>query len=57
MTLCHELKALDAMNSSELWMTCSTLGHDLRALDAMNNSELLIIYMTWDPVSSNLLMQ
>ena len=57
MTLCHELKALDAMNSSELWMTCSTLGHDLRALDAMNNLELLIIYMTWDPVSLNLLMQ
>ena len=56
MTLDNELKALDAMNSSELWMTCSTLGHDLRALDAMNSLELLIICMTRDPVSSNPLM-
>ena len=56
MTLSHELKALNAMNNSKLWMICSTLGHDLRALDAMNNSELLIICTTRDPVSSNLLM-
>ena len=56
MTLGHELKALDAMNIFELWMTYSTLGQDLRALDAMNNSELLIIRKTRDPVSSDLLM-
>ena len=51
-----ELKALDAMNNSELWVTCSTLGHDLRALDAMNNLELLIICMTQDPMSLDSLM-
>ena len=55
-TLGHELKALDAMNSLELWKTFSTLGHDLRALDSMNNQELLIICTTRDPVSLDLLM-
>ena len=54
MTLGHELKALDAMNNLDLWMTCSTLGHELRALDAMNNLELLIICTTRDPMSSDL---
>ena len=54
MTLGCELKVVDAMNNSGLWMTCSTLGHELRALDAMNNLELLIICTTWDPVSSDL---
>ena len=56
MTLCGELKALDAMNNSKLWMSCCTMGHDLRTPDAMNNSELLIIGTTQDPVSSDLLM-
>ena len=56
MTLVCELKALDAMNSSEQRMTYSTLGCDLRALDDMNNSKLLIICVTWDPTISNLLM-
>ena len=56
MTLGCELKALNAMNSSKLWMTCSTLGHDLRALHTMNNLELLIICTTRDPMSLNLLM-
>ena len=56
MTLGCELKALDAMNNSELWVTCSTLGHDLRTLDAMNNLELLIICMTQDPMSLDSLM-
>ena len=56
MTLGRELMALDAMNSLELRMTCSTLGHDLRAMDAMNNSELFIICTTRDPVSSHILM-
>ena len=40
MTLCHELKALDAINSSKLWMTSTILGRGLRALDAMNKSRL-----------------
>ena len=55
MTLSHELRALDAMNSStlgltrktsdamknsNLWMTSATLGLELKALDAMNNSNL-----------------
>ena len=50
MTLGCELKALDAMNNLELWMTCSTLGHDLRTLGAMYSLELFIICMTWDPM-------
>ena len=56
MTLGYELKALDAMNRLELWMTCSTLGDDLKALDVVNNSKLLIICTTRDLVSSNLLI-
>ena len=24
----HELRALDSMNSSSLWMTCAALGHE-----------------------------
>ena len=56
MTLGHELKALDSMNSSDLWMTCSTLGHDLKALDAKNSSKLLIICTTEDLLSLDLLM-
>ena len=40
MTPGRELKALDAMNSSRLWLKLTTLGHELRALDAMNNSWL-----------------
>ena len=56
MTLGHELKALDSMNSLELWMTCSTLGHDLKALDAKNSSKLLIICTTEDLLSLDHLM-
>ena len=41
-TLGHEPRALDAMNSSGLWMTLATLGRDIRALDAMNKSELYL---------------
>ena len=37
MTLGHELKALDAMNNSRLWMTLATLRRELKALDAMNS--------------------
>ena len=42
MNLNRELKALDAMNSSGLYMTLKTLGHELKALDAMNSSGLWI---------------
>ena len=38
MTTGRELKALDVMNSSELWLKLMTLGHELRSIDAMNNS-------------------
>ena len=40
MILGHELKALDAMNSSGLWMTQTTLNHELRVVDDMNDSGL-----------------
>ena len=45
MTQGCELRALDVMNNSVLWMIGTTLGHELKALniinnpDAMNNSE------------------
>ena len=39
-TLSCELKDLNVMNNSGLWMTRVTLGWDLRALDAMNSFEL-----------------
>ena len=32
--------ALDAINSSGLWMTQTTLGHELKALESMNTSWL-----------------
>ena len=38
MTLGHELKALDAMNNLDLWLTRMTLGRELKAPDAMNCS-------------------
>ena len=38
MTSGCELRALDAMNNSGLWLTLTTSGHKLKALDAMNNS-------------------
>ena len=40
MTQGRELRALDVMNNSGLWIIEITLGHELRALDAMNNSRL-----------------
>ena len=36
MTPSRELKALDVMNNSGLWMTWTTLGYELKPLDAMN---------------------
>ena len=40
MNSCYELRALDSMNISRLWMTCATLGHELKALDTMYRSGL-----------------
>ena len=40
MTLGRELKGLDAMNISRLWMTSTTLDHELKFLDAMNSYRL-----------------
>ena len=37
MTQGHVLRALDAMNSSGLWMTLMTLGYEFKALDVMNS--------------------
>ena len=51
MTLDHELKALNAMNSLRLWMTWATPGHKLNDVNAMTNPGLWMIEMTRDPVS------
>ena len=40
MTMGRELRALDDMNNSRLWMTRATQGRELKALDAMNSSGL-----------------
>ena len=45
MSLAHELRVLDAINSSGLSMTRDTLGHELKALDAMNNFGLWLTRM------------
>ena len=41
-TLGWELKALDSMNSSALWLTLMTLGIELKDLDVMNRPGLLM---------------
>ena len=38
----HELRTLDSMNYSGLWITRMNLSHEVRALDAMNNSRLVL---------------
>ena len=40
MTMGHGLKALDAMNNTGLWLTCTTLGRELKAVDVMKISKL-----------------
>ena len=37
MTLGHELRSLDGMNSSRVWLTSKNTGRELRALDVMSN--------------------
>ena len=44
----HQLRALDAMNGSRLWMTLATLSHELKARDAMNRSGLWMTSTTLD---------
>ena len=46
MTQGHELRALDVMNNSSMWMTGTTPTHELMALDAMKNSRLWLICMS-----------
>ena len=38
MTLGRELRVLDSMNKSRLWMICVTLSRELKVVDALNNS-------------------
>ena len=38
-TLGRELKALNAINNSGLWMTLAFLGHELRSLNAMDRMD------------------
>ena len=45
-TLVHELKALDAINSFRLWLTWMCLCCELKALGSMNNFGLWLIWMT-----------
>ena len=40
MTLGRELKGLDAINSSGLWITCTSSGYEHRVLNEMNRSGL-----------------
>ena len=39
-TMGHELKTINAMDISRLWLTRMNLGYELRALDAMNKLRL-----------------
>ena len=39
----RELRALYAMNNSELWLTRTSLSHELKALYAMNNSRFWVM--------------
>ena len=48
----YELKVIDAMNNSRLWMTWATLVQRPRALNAMKSLDLWMISITWDPLSS-----
>ena len=47
-----ELKALNAMKSSRLWMTWATPGCELNNVDVMDGLGLWMIQTTLDPMSS-----
>ena len=40
MTQVHEIRPLDSMNKSGLWLTRKTSSYDLRTLNAMHNLRL-----------------
>ena len=40
MTSCHELKVLNVMNNSRLWMSSRTPSHELKSLDVRKSSGL-----------------
>ena len=46
MTLVHEIRPLDYMNSSGSWLTRKTPGYELKALDAMHSLRLSMIRKT-----------
>ena len=46
MTQVNEIRPLDSMNSSGLWLTRKTLSCELRALDFMHNLRLSMIRKT-----------
>ena len=43
MTLSHELRALDAMNSIGLWKICATPTREFKAMDFIKNLTLWMI--------------
>ena len=43
MTLGHELRSLDVMNNSMLWVIYTILGHELKDLDVLNKLGLWMI--------------
>ena len=47
----HELRPLNAMNDSRIWLTLMTTGHEHKALDALKGLELLMIRTVEDPIS------
>ena len=46
MTLVHEIKTLNSINNSGLWLTRKSPSCELRALNAMHNSRLSMIRKT-----------
>ena len=43
MTSGHELRALNAVNNTGLWMICTSLGRELKDLDAIKSLRLWMI--------------
>ena len=47
----YELRPLNAMNDSRIWLTLMTTGHEHKVLDALKGLELLMIRTVEDPIS------
>ena len=47
-----DLRPLDAMNDSRIWLTWMTMGHEHKALDALKHLELPMIRTIEYPISS-----